>query len=1812
MKNVLIFLVCILICCFSSCSNAPQKAPLQFNSYIESYTTGSISRNQKIQLVFAHPIAKKFQTNGYLQEVIHITPHTDGLFTVLNNREVLFTPDEFLKEDTRYDVHISVEDLFDCSRPEGQFDFMFRTIEPNIQFEQISMESDISENGDTLHHIAGYIHTADIETQDALKEVVGFSEPVNIEWGLAPEGNKFYVRIMPKVWKEDAEVIEMVTKRNWHGYEPKKIADLRFPPKNAFEVYDIDVSKNQHRSVEIIFSKYINQSQDFKKFIHVTPKADIHYQVEGNKLILSGFAEDIDTYTIRVNDGIKSVFSHTDLMYHDSPSDMRYKEIHLNKYFPSFEFTDNALIIPKSEDYSIPFYATNLRGVIVRIFRIPDSNILQIIRDTNLKELSNIADYGKQLCREVVFLDTQGDYILRQPNLFNLDLTNYITPEPGALYKLELEFNQDLSNYPSDTYEKKSRSEVLRDNASLRKQEITLSRNGEKCTPDYPKTTLGNNDGEVNDPTKAPYYENRKISRLLYYTNLSLTATKSQEDHYHITVYDTQKGLPIGDVSTTIYDAQLELIDERPTWDNGTVDFRENDRRPYFVMAEKDGQKSYLSLNQHQMVSLDELNTEGVATEQGVNGFIFLNRGYYPPGDSIHIGFVIQDKCRVLEPNEPVICEILQPNGEITWSDSQRKKESNLVLFKTDVPFDTPLGTYTIVMKVGGNTYSKTCEVDNIYYNKYNLEWSNKKEMIRADQAWSSKLTGHNLVGAKEKLQYKVSICKHVDQHSFDQYTDYDFIANLRDFQNKEYTLTEGWFTDRMADSITNQLMVEEHAPGMLRCDIKTQILRNNKVVGQYIEQKSYAPYNYFVGLKPTENIGQRLATNKTYQFDVVSVNYLGKPQANRTLRAKIYRIDPLQKTCIKEVDLTSDVEGKAHFDVRITPYNMGHYLIQVVDEQSKHRACLQYQFGGNPKTYQKDLFNREHPRLDVSLDKDHYVVGESVKVSFPSTPDTYATISVHASGGVFERYQMQCEGDRTIFELPVTSSLKPNAYITVACVRPYKHESDRPVQEYGVCGFRVVNPTAQLHPIIEIEEDGIEGQNYPLTIYERDGRPMDVVVSVVDNNTLQLTNYSSPNPWEYFNQKERLTIDYWDNYYKLAAHEPQNALQTYIVGGDRKGSAFESINPLQGNGFSQHFDVVSLKRNERKKFYVQPGAFNGQVKCNVVAVGADNKFGHTEKAFHLYSPITMDVHAPNIIKKGDTLVVELDVKFNEQAKQQGKLHVKTMGGIKLLGDKEFVIDNSTNNKTTYQIPITTINKRETGVLCFKIEWGKSQFKSSHHLDIKNPVANKEDARFFALGPYEKTQITLNEREKSQENIYLELSSLITSDYSMGLLANRVFYTDHITQVLGGSIAQVSSQSFLLPRHQTLRYDEQVILALEDLKNYSIEEGGFSVFPHSKKADAYASIIGLQFLIKAKKVGYVVSDKWIEEQVRYQRDLLFAYQDKGPGNERTTQALRMNILSKLPAFPYLVLKQFSLLDGLTWAEQMMLIPAFLESGKPDTSKALWAEGKIKFERVRVEDLSLDDQMQMLSLLLNTRVLVEDNMDTDQLAFRMLKFLRNYDRVSISQYFVIGALRRYFTVMNNNPIYCRFGYKGDEQVIKSKKGIWKNQVMIKDKGDFLITNQGSDSLFVTLATITADEERDRIARGKNLRIERWIEDRSGKEVASQELKKNQTYRLKCLVINDTDRSIHRVYTRQVFPEEWTSVSLLSEDTDQSYVKDSYWVADIPQLGPKEQIEMVYEFTPSYGGSIALESFTAACFGGGEAYATSGEMRLHIAN
>ena len=136
-------------------------------------------------------------------------------------------------------------------------------------------------------------------------------------------------------------------------------------------------------------------------------------------------------------------------------------------------------------------------------------------------------------------------------------------------------------------------------------------------------------------------------------------------------------------------------------------------------------------------------------------------------------------------------------------------------------------------------------------------------------------------------------------------------------------------------------------------------------------------------------------------------------------------------------------------------------------------------------------------------------------------------------------------------WKITATEEMIPNVYVYVALLQPHDANNDMPIRLYGVVPVQVENKKLQLQPNIQAPETANTKRQIDVKVSEAAGQAMTYTLAIVDEGILGLTNFSTPNPYGYFNSKQALSVRTWDNYSSIVDAFSGELGSVYAIGGD-------------------------------------------------------------------------------------------------------------------------------------------------------------------------------------------------------------------------------------------------------------------------------------------------------------------------------------------------------------------------------------------------------------------------------------------------------------------------------------------------------------------------------------------------------------------------------------------------------------------------------------------------------------------------------------
>lgn len=1774
MKNIIYLLVCLAVALASGCKDTgksvktkPDRTP-EINPFIDAFTSGNVSRKGNIYLVFSQAIPEEKMIAEKISKQVKIKPAIDGKWEFESHRAIVFRPTAEFQRNTTYTVTANLSEWFDASGKDKTFTFDFTTHPMAIR---ASLESiDVSPGNDEAYDAVTVLFTPDAEKNEDVESLVEVPGKADKEWSHNADGKQhiLYIKNIPA--QEKSQELELKVAPNKLGIKRETLLTINVPGTGDFEVYDINYISEPERYIEVTFNEALDDSQNLQGLAYILGNDSETVTVDGNKLRLypdtdkSGELSVMVTGTIRSKKGRKL------------GEDKTYT-VEIKAQLPGAKFIGNGVVMPLSGQLTVPFQAVYLRGVTVRVIRIMENNIGTFLQSNNLDGTSELMRVGRLVARKTIFLDEQGGDLSRW-NTYAVDLRRLMDPEPGAIYRVELSFTRDLSAYPCDELEQKTKEQIIADDEIKFREELDRFDNGGYYYYYDEYDDWYNYDySERNDPCSGSYYRNRTVGRNVLATNLGLIAMEGENNRITVMVHNILDTKPERGVNVALYNYQHQQIGSAATDDKGQATIKYTAGRPYYIIASSGKQKSYLRIDRGSSLSLSSFDVSGEVVQKGLKGFIYGERGVWRPGDIIHLGFMLNDRTKTLPGNHPVIMELFTPLGQLYARQARTDNEMGLYTFDFPTEQDAETGAWHVNAIVGGVTFTKTIRIETIKPNRLKIEFRMPDGVLLRDRLTELPLHVEWLQGATARdLKYELETTFSETVTSFPKFAGYVFDDPSKSFSGSDPRIISGTTDDKGDATIGLRFDIGEDAPGMLSANIMTRVYEESGDFSIDGMKMQYSPYETYVGIKSPQKDRYQLNTETPHTFEVAAADYTGAPEGDRSVEVNVYKvqwhwwwssagsrlanyISDSYNRPVKNFSVRTDANGKATFELNFDNSEWGTYFVRVKDNSSGHSSGVMAYFDWPSMYGRRDAEGGDAATtIKIKTDKDTYAPGETMRVTFPSAAGSRAIVAIENGTRVLATSEYECGGKETTISIEATAEMQPNAYIYITLLQPYgATANDLPIRMYGVVPVTVTSPESRLSPVITMPDEVRPESRYEITVSESKGREMAYTLAVVDEGLLDLTRFKTPDPWKAFNAREALGVNTWDMYNYVVGAYGGRIEQVFSIGGD---DALEGGRKAIVNRFAPVvvFDgPFLLKKGEKQTHYLEMPNYSGRVRVMVVA-GDGEAYGHADKSVLVRKPLMLLGTLPRVIGTNEEMSVPATVFAMKEGMGDVKVSIKVSGNMEVVGDGTQTLNFSkTGDKQakfrirvkgapgTGRVTITASAKGETAEYATDIE-----IRS-----VRRPQVMVENATIKAGGEA-KLDILMPGADGTN------MLTLEVSDVQPVNLASRLGY------LLGyphGCIEQITSKGFpqlylkefaSLTKAQEQSAQDAVKEVIRRMRSYLTSDGLFSYWPGGTSYYGWASTYAAHFMLEAEAHGYLVPES-------LKRDALAGLKRAARGwkperssylrSERMTQAYRLYVLTLAGAAEMGAMNRLreGEMDDMT---RWLLAAAYANAGRTDVARELTAQTTDMDQEYNEYDQTFGSETRDKAIKLITLTLIGDAANAALVANEISRELGSDDWMSTqTAAFSLVALSQYMGKYGSGE-NMSFSYKfnGKEETVTTTKSVWSAALAenAPAKASLEVKNTGNATLFVRVITEGTPEQGEEKAYANGITISVVYKTPNGKPLDVGSLQQGTNFIASVTVKNPTARTFNNLVLTQIFPAGWEILNtrFLNEEGD----------------------------------------------------------------
>ena len=1805
----LIYVFCVFFL-FQACG---KKSAADFNSdfslfkeYIVSFTGGIVSAQSDIRVVLAFD-TNNWKVNQVLDDdLFDISPSVNGKVMALSNNTIAFIPEKKLESGTEYQVTLHLDKLnskvVEKDKALANFNFTVKTIKQDFVVNTLDLQSYSA----AYQYLNGVLKTADnmdFETAKKLVQAEHNGDDLKIIFEKsAAVGKEFKFRIDSIQRLDTKSNLEIKYDGTDYDMDQKGTVDYPITALNEFKVIKTEMSEGNNQSLTINFSEPLEKGQDFKGLVAIQNTNNLKFSTQGNVLkvyfnnekavekTIEAVPETVSEVVVSDSTAVATdtvvaeepeevavvepelivgsqkltgellleVFQGIESEYGKKLNENYSEKISFDEIKPNVRFIKNGTILPSSSNLKLNFEAVNLSAVDVKVYKIYKNNILQFLQDNELNGTQNLKKVSQPIAKSTLNLKESSLVNLSKWNTFALDLSKIITPEPGAIYRVEFSYKKAYSLYKCESSEAGDTDNE--ETEEVDEKDVNYSENSydEYYYDDYEWR-------ESQDPCSSSYYYNAKIGTNILASDVGVIAKRGENKSYLFAVNNIITTEPIANARVDLYSFQQQKLSTGATSSEGIASFQ-LDTFAYFAIVTYGTQSTYVKLDDGHSLSVSNFNVSGETLQKGLKGFIYGERGVWRPGDNLYLSFILNDASNKIPLGHPIKFRLADPNGKITYQTVQKSNEWNHYAFTVPTESDAPTGNWEAMVSVGGAKFYKSIKIETIKPNRLKIKNTFKRAVLSSSYPNTSNLEVTWLHGAVAKnLNVEMQAKFSQQTTTFKNYEKYVFDDMVRKFSTEEVTVFSGKLDANGKANAVIDPKIQGEAPGMLKASFITKVYEEGGDFSTDVIATTYSPYNTYVGIKsPEPNKYGMLETRKVNQFDVVTVDEKGKPKAVKNLEVKVYKVewrwwwdessDNLSNynsddatTSYKTFTINTDANGKGSVRFALNDEEWGRYLIRVSDEVGGHATALTVNIDWpmwSGKTRNTDASTAN--MLVFSTDKQNYAVGENAQISFPSSEGGRAFISIENGSKVVQTLWAKTQKGETKVTIPITAAMAPNVYFNITLLQPHAStKNDLPIRMYGIVPIEVIDKNTILAPKLVMPDVLRPEQSFAIKVSEQTGKAMTYTIAIVDEGLLDLTRFKAPNAWDSFYVREALGVKTWDIYDDVIGAYGGKVNQIFSIGGDQDLGGGKAKKANRFKPVVIYMGPFKLEKGQTKTHQVKLPKYIGSVKTMIVAGDATSSaYGSVEKATAVRSPLMVLASLPRKISPSEKVTIPVTVFAMEKNIKNVTVQIKTNNGLKVLGNATQKLSFTQPDEKMAYFNLAVGSITGIGKVQIVATSGKEKSVYDVEIDMTNPNPVTNTFTDVILEPNSTKTISWKTFGVSGSNkAKLEVSSMPTIN-----LNGRLQY---LIQYPHGCVEQTTSSVFPqlylndivdldVTRQQLIQ--KNVTAGITRLGGFQLSNGGMSYWQGGTTADDWGTSYAGHFMIEAEKKGYFLpinfKTKWISYQQKEAKQWRFM---PSYGND-LAQSYRLYTLALAGAPDLSSMNRLRETKGISNESKLRLASAYVLAGQKAAGLTLLLNTSID-DNSNYNYYYYGSGDRNRAMALETLLLLGQKQKAFAMATKLAKDMSSDQWMSTqTTAYCLYAMAKFSVSNGPKGIDVQFSKDGKAQSIKTMKTIADRSLVVKTGSNSVtLKNNKKNRLFVRVLNTGILPIGEEKAVQSNVSASIVFKNRKGGVINVSKINQGTEFVAEVTIKNQKNEHVENVALSQILPSGFEIVN-----------------------------------------------------------------------
>ncbi|WP_291026275.1 MG2 domain-containing protein [Helicobacter sp.] len=1461
LKFYLYIISAFLIYFMSACSD---------NGKVSSYTENISTNQDSILITFNTPIVEDTESGAIYEvkasdNIIKLDGKgIDASYAYQSPYELLIAPNylPLLKPHTKYTLAINLAKL-EKTLIEDSLSLPLQTAYTEVNFSSFtpSYIDDKSLRFSIQIAFSQGINISDLfamQAQDkkdtskaiTLKDDKGADVGFSLESGL----DTSLVLLSDVLPIQEDKTYILTLKASYFGLQ--KDEEIRYVQSAGnLEVTQINAISAETPYIQVHFSMNLAPNPHLENFISISPDIEAKFSQSGNIVRIDAPFNLSQNYQVRIKEGLMGI----DKSRMQTPKE---DSVIFHQIPPALAFSQQGIFLPSDAQHKIAFKSINLKNVKLKVSKIYPNNITAYL-------------YKQNLIGQTQYKDKPYDYDYYDDDYENRNRGIYADFERLGDVVIAQDFALEMKQ--NEWIQSEIDLSPLKDKKGIFIIELGFDEND--IVYEFPEDTSA--------WRKEQFFNQAKIQKHLIFSNIALIAQQIGNNELSVMALDMTNNKPLSSVKIDAINSKNQTIESINT-DSEGVGILHNASSIMYLDASKDNDHTILRLNAP--LSVEGYDVAGEQIQGNTRAYIYTDRGVYRPGESAHINIIARADSKPI--THPILVSITSPQGKSVVENISLKEQSfGLFSYTFHTEKNAPSGIYNLQVKIGGSTFWHNIPVENVVPNRIKVEIEspehlNAQELANNDDSLSFKLSSTYLFGAPaSNLNFKADLqIKEVNFYA-PSYSDYTFTSPLS-LQYRVNDSQEGKLNEQGVAHLHFDTNDVESLGKNLRAILRTWVIESGGRSVQNAKAMDIVLYDSFVGIKAPQT--RYVSADSDIHLPIIVLsNDTHKPIANRKLTYRIYHssyswwwdysnYDEFVRSIksskytkiLKEGTLTSKLEPVT---LSFKPNQSGELFIEVEDEQNHTKSAISLY----ASEYGEPTLAPKLTQLKIQADKTHYLSSEKAQISFESTKDSKALVSVIGENKVLERFWVDTKETQTQFTLPLKASYAPNVYVSVHLLQNYHTlDNDRSQRLYGVIPLMVEDKDSQLTLEINAPKSIRPNTEFTINLSNKEHKKVAYTLAIVDEGLLDLTNFVSPNPWKFFYQKLALSLSSFDNYDMIIGRNIGKIAQILKVGGDEMLANSQRKDLNQAQRFKPvtfYESTMSDEQGEAKFTYTMP-SYMGSVRIMAVAVN-EKSYGGASQDMQVSAPVVMLPTIPRSLKIGDTFSLAIEVLPTQE--KVGRATLKLKSGDKITLSQNNITLQFDDKKPQSVYIDAKVSEDRIGQDFIDISLSSKGFSMQEKTEIDvlpyNPYTTM--SKKMMLEP--KSQLTLENPKdfiQGSENGYV----IVSKSPIMSIDGRIKWLIRYPYGCIEQTTSSVMPQLFITKLSKANFIDKPTIVrninaGIARIGGFQTNDGGFAYWQGQPSADRWGSAYAGHFLLLAKAQGYYVPESMLKKWLNYQK-----------------------------------------------------------------------------------------------------------------------------------------------------------------------------------------------------------------------------------------------------------------------------------------------------------------------------------------------------